>query len=213
MIENFNFINKNDYNNEKLESIDNNNFSYEEEVAEMFNLGKKKKKSKEKKVKNECVNLYLNNSLEINKPFYNYNDLLDKLYKELGEVNQNTNKKLLIPQPIINKLSIKKVLWINFYETCINLNRNLDHLVLFVNSELSTETIITENKQLIIKGKYNSNNIENLLRKYICLYVQCNLCRSNNTIIKKDNINRIQNLECLICKGVKSLPQIKLIKK
>lgn len=202
--------------NTELEDIPNNK-TVDDELAEMFNLDKKKKKSKEKKDKekktkniDELTITY--HPLE-SPPTYTYTELLDNLYKQMGDLVTKDTHKFMICQPIVVKITVKKVLWSNFNETCLAINRTPEHLFLYITSELNTEASFNESKQLIIKGKYHSKNIENILRKYVCCYVQCNLCRSYETTIIKDTTTRLQYLVCNSCKGSKTIPIIKRINK
>jgi translation initiation factor 2 subunit 2 len=179
----------------------------DDELAEMFNLGKKKKKPKDKKEKkndNEIKYYPLESP-----PTYTYSELLSNLYNKMGNLAIKENHKFMICQPVIVKISIKKVLWSNFNETCIAVNRSPEHLFLYIISELNTEASMNENKQLIIKGKYHAKNIENILRKYVYCFVQCNLCRSYETSIQKDTASRLQYLVCDSCKCTKTIPIIK----
>jgi translation initiation factor 2 subunit 2 len=126
----------------------------------------------------------------------------------MGELNANTTK-FMIGKPIVVSINSKKVVWTNFKDTCDGLNRHMDHLFLYTTSELNTDASINENKQMIIKGKFHSKNIENILRKYVCSYVQCSMCRSYETEIIKDTNTRLNYLVCSSCKSSKTIPVIK----
>ena len=187
----------------------------DEDLANMFALGKKKKKSKDKD-KNKDKEKEINEVVKIPSdiPTYTYQDLLSKLYEQIGELDINkTTHKFMIGKPIIVSMTSKKVIWTNFREICDGLNRPTDHLFLYIISELNTEASINENKQMIIKGKFYSKNIENILRKYICSYVQCSMCRSYETEITKDSNTRLNYLVCSSCKSSKTIPVIKKLTK
>lgn len=195
------------------------NKTIDDELAEMFELGKKKRKSKDKKEKdndkekkkdNETCRPYY--QLET-PPTYTYSELLSNLYNQMGNLAITEKHKFIVCQPIVVKISVKKVLWHNFNETCKALNRTPEHLFLYTINELNTEASVNDNKQLIIKGKYHAKNIENILRKYVCFYVQCNLCHSYETNITKDSSTRLQYLVCISCKGSRTIPVIKRINK
>ena len=192
--------NNQETNNQETNNQETNK-AIDDEIANMFDLGKKKKKHKEKDKKKEIRSE--------SPPTYTYSELLNNLYKQLGTIESNTTNKFMICQPIVQKLSIKKVVWCNFNDTCISLNRTPDHLFQFVLSELSTEGSINENKQMIIKGKYFAKNIEVILRKYMCSYVQCNMCRSYKTTINRDIITRLNMLVCSNCKSSRTITSIK----
>lgn len=196
---------------EKTENDSSTN-NIDEELANMFSLGKKKKKSKDKDKDKEKEKKQLNEVVEIQLdiPSYTYKELLSKLYEQIGDsdVNKSTTK-FMIGKPIVVSMSSKKVIWTNFKETCDGLNRHIDHLFSYIISELNTDASINENKQMIIKGKFHSKNIENILRKYVCCYVQCSMCRSYETEITKDSNTRLNYLVCSSCKSSKTIPVIK----
>jgi translation initiation factor 2 subunit 2 len=189
----------------------------DEELENMFNLGKKKKKSKDKDKKEKEKNNESDQQINIQRyelqrdtPSYTYKDLLSKFYEQISDLNINkTTNKFMIGKPIVVSMSSKKVVWTNFKETCDGLNRHIDHLFSYITSELNTDASINENKQMIIKGKFHSKNIENILRKYVCCYVQCSMCRSYETEITKDSNTRLNYLVCLSCKSSKTIPVIK----
>ena len=142
----------------------------DDELAEMFELGKKKKKIKDKKEKDKDKDKEIERKyyqLE-SPPSYTYSELLSNLYNQMGNLAIKEKHKFMICQPIVVKISVKKVLWNNFNDTCIAINRSNEHLFLYTINELNTEASINDNKQLIIKGKYHAKNIENILRKYVC---------------------------------------------
>lgn len=56
---------------------------------------------------------------------------------------------------------------------------------------------IDGNNQLIIKGRFQQKQIENVLRRYIKEYVTCHTCRSPNTLLQKDF--RLFFLQCEAC--------------
>lgn len=63
------------------------------------------------------------------------------------------------------------------------------------------------NSQLIIKGRFQQKQIENVLRRYIKEYVTCHTCRSPDTILQKDT--RLFFLQCETCGSRCSVASIK----
>jgi translation initiation factor 2 subunit 2 len=51
--------------------------------------------------------------------------------------------------------------------------------------------------------------IENLFRKYITEYVQCQICKRQNTELVKDEKMRLWTLACRDCKCKRTVPTIK----
>jgi len=183
-----------------------------DEIKAMFDLKLKKKKKKDKdnttqtSKKDEesiIVGVY-------DPPTYPYHFLLNRIYENFNDVNINTKRKNVIKIPIVQRFGSKKTIWTNFTECSINLNRDVSHLNFFVLNELSTEGNIDGNGRLILKGIYNSKNIEGIIRKYVLEYVQCSMCKSLETCIEKNNQTRLNFLVCLSCKSSRSIQQIKL---
>lgn len=63
------------------------------------------------------------------------------------------------------------------------------------------------NQQLIIKGRFQPKQIENVLRRYIKEYVTCHTCRSPETVLQKDT--RLFFLQCDSCGSRCSVASIK----
>lgn len=60
-----------------------------------------------------------------------------------------------------------------------------------------------------IKIVIQPKQIENLFRKYITEYVQCQICKRQNTELVKDEKMRLWTLICSDCKCKRTVPTIK----
>lgn len=89
------------------------------------------------------------------------------------------------------------------------MNRAPDHVFQFMMAELGTEGSIDGNQRLVIKGKFVPKYIESLLRKYIIEYVSCQMCRSLQTSLNRDNNTRLSFVECRDCNSSRSVAQIR----
>ena len=179
----------------------------DDELYKMFNLSKKKKHKKDKDIKNKNEDIEekieeTNMLLDI--PTYTYHTLLEHIYNLMSfHEKKETNNK--ITAPFVSRLSSKKTVWSNFNECCLSINRDKEHIKNYIICELGTEGSIDGNQYFILKGNYNQKHIENLLRKYISLYVQCSLCRCINTYVKRDQTSRLNFLVCNECKGTRTV--------
>lgn len=72
---------------------------------------------------------------------------------------------------------------------------------------MGTSGSVDGNSQLIIKGRFQQKQIENVLRRYIKEYVTCHTCRSPDTILQKDT--RLFFLQCETCGSRCSVASIK----
>lgn len=95
-----------------------------------------------------------------------------------------------------------------FIHTSVHrLHRLPKHLLDFLLAELGTSGSVDGNHQLIIKGRFQQKQIENVLRRYIKEYVTCHTCRSPETILQKDT--RLFFLQCETCGSRCSVASIK----
>ncbi|KAF6006116.1 hypothetical protein HII13_005236 [Brettanomyces bruxellensis] len=124
--------------------------------------------------------------------FIPYSSLLDRFYTILNEKNPEMaggqHHKLKIPPPEVARDGNKKT---------------------YLFAELGTSGSIDGEKRLIIKGRFQSKNIESVLRRYIQEYVICKTCKSMNTELKRESANRLHFIVCKACGSTKSVASIK----
>jgi len=142
---------------------------------------------------------------------YTYEELLDRAFNQLREKNPEMatgeKKKFVMKPPQVVRIGSKKTAFANFSEICRLLHRMPKHLLQFLLAELGTSGSIDGNNQLIIKGRFQQKQIENVLRRYIKEYVTCHTCRSPDTILQKDA--RLYFLQCEQCNSRCSVAPIK----
>lgn len=142
---------------------------------------------------------------------YFYKELLDRLFKVLG--NENTGmipeKRLSIQPPKLGKDGSKKTIFLNFGPICSTLKRDKEHLLHYISAELGTTASIQQGGGLVMKGRFSPKGIENVLKNYIKEYVLCESCASGNTILKKDLETRLLFLHCLRCEAWHSVNQVR----
>jgi len=208
----------------------------EADVAAMLDLSKKKKKKKKKSSSSskkessaaattvsavdvseqQRLLMEQDKAQEIGgdddcKAEYTYEDLLDRVVDLLQANNPDLveKKRTRIKPPQLQLLSSKKTLWINFQEICSMMQRDPQHVYQFFMAELGTEGSIDGNQRLIIRGKYVAKYIESLLRKYVVEYVTCEMCRSPNTDLVKDQGSRLYFCNCRDCGSSRSVAPIR----
>lgn len=142
---------------------------------------------------------------------YTYDFLLNrvfsKLYNNNPELAQKRDKVRLKPVEV-SKEGTKKTVFSNFASLCKELNRDKEHLMSFILSELCADGSIDGTERLIIRGKYPPSAIEKIVRNYINQYVLCPGCKSIDTFIDKDKTTRITFLRCNICQASMSIKPI-----
>jgi translation initiation factor 2 subunit 2 len=135
------------------------------------------------------------------------NRIIETLTKNNPDLAENT--KIMLKPPKVERMGSKKTAIINFISLCKQLDRHPEHVMNFFLEDLGGTSGAIGNSGLVIKTLLNSNNVENLFKKYISEYVQCQLCRRQNTELIKDEKMRLWNLHCNSCKSNRSVRTIK----
>lgn len=196
----------------------------DDDLDDTFDLGQMKKKKKKKTDINELLKSMdnedqENENVDENKSNqwlgsdrdYTYDELLNRVFEIILEKNPDMaagrKPKFVMRPPQVLRVGTKKTSFANFTEICKALHRQPKHLLDFLLAELGTSGSVDGNSQLIIKGRFQSKQIENVLRRYIKEYVTCHTCRSPETILQKDT--RLFFLQCESCGSRCSVASIK----
>ncbi|KAK1796297.1 hypothetical protein P4O66_009363 [Electrophorus voltai] len=124
---------------------------------------------------------------------YTYDELLSRVFNIMREKNPDMvageKRKFVMKPPQVVRVGTKKTSFVNFTDIC-------------------KFGSIDGNNQLVIKGRFQQKQIENVLRRYIKEYVTCHTCRSPETILQKDT--RLYFLQCETCHSRCSVASIKM---
>ncbi|CCK69834.1 translation initiation factor eIF2 subunit beta KNAG_0D00820 [Huiozyma naganishii CBS 8797] len=142
-----------------------------------------------------------------------YADLLSRFFSILRTNNpelagDRSGPKFRIPPPVCLRDG-KKTIFSNIQDISEKLNRSPEHLIQYLFAELGTSGSVDGQKRLVIKGKFLSKQMENVLRRYILEYVTCKTCKSINTELKKEQSNRLFFMVCKSCGSTRSVSSIK----
>ncbi|KAG2184421.1 hypothetical protein INT43_000330 [Umbelopsis isabellina] len=141
---------------------------------------------------------------------YTYSELLSRAFKSLRQNNPELageKKRYTIVPPSISREGNKKTIFANVADISKRMHRNPEHVIQFLFAELGTSGSVDGAQRLIIKGRFQQKQIENVLRHYIVDYVQCKTCKSSDTILHKDN--RLYFVQCEACGSSRSVTAIK----
>ncbi|XP_067644428.1 eukaryotic translation initiation factor 2 subunit 2 [Eurosta solidaginis] len=142
---------------------------------------------------------------------YTYDELLKRVFEIILDKNPDMaagrKPKFVMRPPQVLRVGTKKTSFANFMDIAKTLHRLPKHLLDFLLAELGTSGSMDGNQQLIIKGRFQPKQIENVLRRYIKEYVTCHTCRSPETILQKDT--RLFFLQCESCGSRCSVASIK----
>uniref|UniRef100_A0A803TN09 Eukaryotic translation initiation factor 2 subunit 2 n=1 Tax=Anolis carolinensis TaxID=28377 RepID=A0A803TN09_ANOCA len=105
---------------------------------------------------------------------YTYDELLNRVFNIMREKNPDMvageKRKFVMKPPQVVRVGTKKTSFVNFTDICKLLHRQPKHLLAFLLAELGTSGSIDGNNQLVIKGRFQQKQIENVLRRYIIFH-------------------------------------------
>ncbi|CAG8445975.1 2459_t:CDS:10 [Funneliformis mosseae] len=141
---------------------------------------------------------------------YTYQELLGRVFQTLRQNNPELageKKRYTIVPPSVHREGNKKTIFANVADICKRMHRQPEHVIQFLFTELGTSGSIDGSQRLVIKGRFQQKQIENVLRRYIVEYVTCKTCKSPDTILTKEN--RIFFQQCESCGSTRSVSAIK----
>ncbi|KAI5811736.1 domain found in IF2B/IF5-domain-containing protein [Peziza echinospora] len=118
-------------------------------------------------------------------------------------------KAYKIPPPQVLREGNRKTIFANLSEICKRMKRHDDHVTQFLFAELGTSGSVDGSKRLVIKGRFQQKQLENVLRRYIVEYVTCRTCKSPNTELEKGE-SRLYFVTCNSCGSRRSVTAIKI---
>ncbi|KAJ1852491.1 translation initiation factor eIF-2 beta subunit [Coemansia sp. RSA 2703] len=131
---------------------------------------------------------------------YTYQELLGRFFSILRDNNPDSigikGKYVMVP-PHITRDGKKRTAFTNIDDIAKKMHRTPEHLIKYLYSELATTGSVDANKHLIIKGRFQQKQIENVLRRYIVEYVTCKTCKSGDTrLVKENSLNFVKCESC-----------------
>ncbi|KAK3197470.1 hypothetical protein GRF29_216g360693, partial [Pseudopithomyces chartarum] len=141
-----------------------------------------------------------------------YNMLLNRfftlLHSQHPDLASSGSKSYKIPPPQCLREGNKKTIFANISEICKRMKRTDEHVTQFLFAELGTSGSVDGSRRLVIKGRFQQKQIENVLRRYIVEYVSCKTCRSPDSDLTKGE-NRLYFVTCNSCGSRRSVSAIK----
>lgn len=100
-----------------------------------------------------------------------YELLLSRFFNLLAQKNpdhaSSGAKSYKIPPPQCMREGNKKTIFANIAEICKRMKRSDEHVTAYLFAELGTNGSVDGSRRLVIKGRFQQKQIENVLRKYI----------------------------------------------
>jgi len=141
-----------------------------------------------------------------------YELLLSRFFTLLAQKNpdhaNSGSRSYRIPPPQCLREGNKKTIFANIAEICKRMKRTDEHVTSYLFAELGTSGSVDGSRRLVIKGRFQQKQIENVLRRYIMEYVTCKTCRSPDTELNKGE-NRLYFITCNSCGSRRSVTAIK----
>ena len=141
---------------------------------------------------------------------YTYQELLGRVFKTLRDQNpalSGDKKKFTMVPPQVARDGSKKTVFANVVDICKRMHRQPEHVIQFLFAELGTIGSVDGSQRLVIRGRFQPKQIENVLRRYITEYVICKACKRPETKLSKEN--RIFFVTCEKCGSQRSVSAIK----
>ncbi|CAK7225773.1 translation initiation factor eIF-2 beta subunit [Sporothrix bragantina] len=149
---------------------------------------------------------------DLSTPPIPFNMLLSRFYHVLEQKNPDHatsgSRSYKIPPPQCMREGNKKTIFANITEVAKRMKRTEDHITLYLLAELGTTGSVDGSRRLVIRGRFQQKQIENVLRKYIIEYVVCKTCKSPDTELSKGE-NRLYFITCNSCGSRRSVTAIK----
>lgn len=105
----------------------------------------------------------------------NYDPLLSRFFVLLTQKNpdhaSSGSKSYKIPPPQCLREGNKKTIFANIADICKRMKRTDEHVTAYLFSELGTSGSVDGSRRLVIKGRFQQKQIENVLRKYISKFI------------------------------------------
>ncbi|EEH10774.1 eukaryotic translation initiation factor 2 beta subunit [Histoplasma capsulatum G186AR] len=124
------------------------------------------------------------------------------------DILSSGSKSYKIPPPQCLREGNRRTIFANITDICKRMKRSEDHVMQFLFAELVTSGSVDGSRRLVIKGRFQQKQIENVLRRYIVEYVTCKTCRSPDTELNKGE-NRLYFVTCNSCGSRRSVTAIK----
>lgn len=141
---------------------------------------------------------------------YSYQELLGRVFKTLRSQNpalSGEKKKFTMVPPQVARDGSKKTVFANVVDICKRMRRQPEHVIQFLFAELGTIGSVDGTQRLVIRGRFQPKQIENVLRRYITEYVICKTCKRPETLLSKKD--RIFFVTCEKCGSQRSVSAIK----
>ena len=141
---------------------------------------------------------------------YHYDELLGRVFGILREKNPalSEKSKTIVKPPQVLREGTKKTVFANLMEICNGMHRAPEHVIQYLLAELGTTGTLDGQQRLVLKGRFLPKAFEGVLRHYFIDYVICNMCKSSDTQLIKEQASRLTYCRCQACGASRSVSGI-----
>jgi translation initiation factor 2 subunit 2 len=134
---------------------------------------------------------------------YDYEELLKRARSQIPEP-ASKRERLELPRLRQSIIGMRTIIY-NFKEIADALNRDPQHLLKYLTSEMATAATMQESR-VIFQGKFSQETLGRLIQRYMENFVVCPVCKCPDTKIVKEK--RLSFLICEACGAKSSVPQL-----
>lgn len=102
-----------------------------------------------------------------------YTPLLHRFFSQLSQKNPDHalsgTRSYKIPPPQCMREGNRKTVFANIADICKRMKRTEEHVTAYLFAELGTNGSVDGSRRLVIKGRFQQKQIENVVRKYISM--------------------------------------------
>ena len=133
-----------------------------------------------------------------------YDDALDRALDQSPEM-EGSGGRFQVPDPEVRPEGNVTV-YENFQPTLDTLNRDENHLMKFLQSEVGTSAQIDERGRARFTGDFRQERIADAIDEYVDTYVRCSECGSPDTRLVEEQQTTV--LKCDACGALSAVPDL-----
>lgn len=124
-----------------------------------------------------------------------YEEHLDRALEETPDI-QGSAQRFSLPDPEVRQEGNVTV-YENLQSTLDTLDREIDHVMKYLQNELGTSASIDERGRLRLTGEFRQSRVQEAMEEYAERFVLCSECGLPDTRLEKENGAEI--LRCEAC--------------
>jgi translation initiation factor 2 subunit 2 len=133
-----------------------------------------------------------------------YEDQLDRALDETPDIEEG-GQRFEVPEPTV-RTEGNVTVYENFQETLDNLDRDANHVLKFLQTEVGTSAQIDESGRARLTGDFRQSRISDALDEYVEGFVLCSECGLPDTRLVKEQGTTV--LKCDACGALSSVPDV-----